>query len=128
MENNDTYGYEATKKAFDQKNMMEEREDFKEKYNMVFFEGDTPIKEKSILSEKKTSLKKKTLAAIAIVIGLTAGTIFTADVVNHPDIYMTTNSEYHQTMQEYKDKGIDNPRSISEIIHRTPNNFNIGGK
>ena len=82
---------------------------------LVGFEGEVPVKQKEISSEKVFSLLKKTIAALAIAATMTGAGIIIADLANHPENYFTTHPEYEKA-------------KFSEVLDRTPENFGIGGR
>ena len=103
----------------DHQEMMEARGYEREEdgnYNLVNFEGPVEVKRKAISKESKSRKIKKTIVAASVALGLASGSIFFADVANHPENYMTT------------DQGYQGPATISQVIDRTPQNFGIGGK
>ena len=103
----------------DHQEMMEARGYEKEEdgnYNLVSFEGAVEVKRKAISKESKSRKIRKTLVAASVALGLASGSIFFADVANHPENYITTDSNYQ------------GPATISQVIDRTPQNFGIGGK
>lgn len=103
----------------DYQEMMEARGYEKEEngnYNLLNFGGPVEVKRKVISKESKSRKIKKTILAVSVALGLASGSIFFADIANHPENYMTT------------DPGYQGPVTISQVIDRTPQNFGIGGK
>lgn len=82
---------------------------------LVSFEGEVPVKQKEITPKKKSSLFKKTIAALAIAATMTGAGIIIADLANHPENYFTTHPEYEKA-------------KFSEVLDRTSENFGIGGR
>ncbi len=83
---------------------------------LVSFAGEVPVKQKEITPKKKSSLFKKTIAALAIAATMTGAGITIADLANHPEDYVSTHPDF------------DGRATISEVLDRTPENFGIGGR
>lgn len=109
----DIYGYDETKKMLDgNHNEHEGIRNFK----IVSFDEKLEVKTKEISKEKKSKALVSVLAAAAITMGLAAGTVGFVDLANHPEDYFTTHPDF------------DGAPTISEVLERTPENFNIGGR
>jgi len=93
-----------------------ERDMNESKFNVITVDGKMEVKNKQVSDSKLKELWKKTAVVVAVALGLSAGTIMFADVVNHPEGYMTTHPEF------------EGAPSISEILDRTPENFGLGGR
>ncbi len=104
--------FEEKKRFIYQPNEYEEPR----KFYLVNTEEALEVKEKEISKEKKMSARGKALVAIAVSLGIAAGVVMSADLVNHPEDYLTTNPNFN------------GPATISEVIERTPQNLGIGGK
>ena len=105
----------AAKRDYDE--MMTRRgyeKDDEGNYNLVSFEGAVKVGKKPISKESKTKKIKKSIAIVSVALGLANGVIFGADIINHPENYLSTypNFQGHVT--------------YSEMIKRTPENFGIG--
>lgn len=152
MDNKDKYGYDNIKNAFDERKEMDQAKNIDDSrfnyknprdtspfemeraprdtspFYIVNTEESFEVKEKEVSEDKKMSTFKKSMIACAVAVGVTIGTIVPVDIIMNPAVYDSTHEKYIETAQEYKEKGVENPRSISEIIKRTPSNFGIGGK
>lgn len=105
-------GYDARGKALqDHAEILE-----KNGINMVGFNGDVEVKEKSISKEDKYKKLKIVLSAIAAGAIIAFFVIEGADFLNHPESYLTTHPNF------------EGAPTISEFLQRTPGNFGIGGR
>ena len=107
----------ALNESYDEiKTFVSERDMNNSKFNVITVDGKMEVKNKQVSDSKLKELWKKTAVVVAVALGLSAGTIMFADVVNHPEGYMTTHPEF------------EGAPSISEILDRTPENFGLGGR
>ena len=93
-----------------------ERDMNESKFNVITVDGKMEVKSKQVAEGKVKELIKKTALIVAVALGISAGSIMFADVVNHPEGYMTTHPDF------------EGAPSISEILDRTPENFGLGGR
>ena len=93
-----------------------ERDMNESKFNVITVDGKMEVKSKQVSEKKMKELIKKTVLIVAVALGISAGAIEFADIVNHPEGYMTTHPEF------------EGAPSISEVIDRTPENFGLGGR
>ena len=98
------------------KDMMAERDFNNGNFNVITVDGKMEVKNKQVADSKFKELCKKTALIVAVALGISAGAIMFADVLNHPEGYSTTHPDF------------EGAPSISEIIDRTPENFGIGGR
>lgn len=83
-------------------------------YTLVSFEGAVKVGKKAISKESKAKKIKKSIVIVSVALGLANGVIFGADVINHPENYLSTHPDFQGHV------------SYSEMIKRTPENFGIG--